>query len=132
MTNDPPTLNHTHNRPADEPLDKCLARIARNAAPAGKPKKKKKEGGSGGGAPGDAAAAATARSAPPALFASASAAAPIPADTPNAAAWTGAAVLEVGGVVYEVVVNPPTVVKVRKREKKERERKGERKNSRRP
>ena len=98
--------------PADEPLDKCLARIARSAAPAAKPKKKKGGGGGGAaGAPGSEEAAAAAAPAPPALFASAT---PIPPDTPNAAAWTAASRLEVGGCAYGVIVNPPTVVKVKK------------------
>ena len=104
-----PFLTIFHS-PASEPLGNCLARIARNAVPADRKAGAKKKKG---------------EPAPPvlpppagvlALFPTADPGVPpFPADTPNGVAWAAAARLEVGGVSYEVVLNPPTVVKVREK-----------------
>lgn len=57
----------------------------------------------------------------PALFPAAGGSAPFTPDTPNGEAWTAAGRLEVGGVAYAIVLNPPTVVKVRKKKEGRRE-----------
>ncbi len=100
--------------PSAEPLDKCLARIARNAAP---PAERKKKGKGGLPSPPVPSPAPGAPALFPAAGDAAAAATPFPPDTPNGVAWARAGRLEVGGVSYAVVLNPPTVVKVREEER---------------
>jgi len=92
--------------PSSETLDKCLARIARNALPADRKSGGKKKKGE------VTPPVLPPPSGTPALFPGGAGATPLPADTPNGVAWATAVRLEVGGVSYAVVLNPPTVVKV--------------------